>query len=338
MSGILAEGESINYSNLTIFHQACPIFFKKRPLLPQKNPPKIWTKVTIDTPAVMSDTLAGFLTELCESGIEQSTSGPEAQSLEKETITGYWPHDEEGFFRKEQLTSFLNELPRLFPGISVPELTITNIEDEDWNRLWKENFKPFHITESLVVKPSWEDYTTSGSERMLTIDPGMAFGTGHHASTKLALELIEKSFQSLAPLRTVLDVGTGTGILAMAAALFGAESVQGVDNDLDAVAVGRQNVNDNNLVDKVTITSQNIATITDTYDLVIANIIHDTLIELAFPLIARMRPSGLLILAGILIGTQSKSIVSHYTGLGLTLAEQRSLDEWSGFCFEKKTP
>jgi ribosomal protein L11 methyltransferase len=158
----------------------------------------------------------------------------------------------------------------------------------------------------------------------------MAFGTGQHASTRLALTLIQHCFWQTQDNRImqVLDVGTGTGILGMASALFGAEKVLAVDNDPDAVAVCRQNIDANRLSASVEASGRDISKLTGTYDLICANIVHDVLASMGSLFRRLMAPAGRVVLAGILSGEQEKSIEGLYTSLGLTLVEKMHGDEW----------
>ena len=179
----------------------------------------------------------------------------------------------------------------------------------------------------LVIKPSWEAYAPAAGERVIEMDPGMAFGTGQHASTRLALELITARLEQGACARA-LDVGTGTGILAMAAALFGCTEVMAVDNDPDAVAVARQNVAHNHLGARIELAATPVAEIRGSFQLVAANIVHDVLVDLAPDLTRLTAPGGSLVLAGILNGGQEAHIVQVYAALGCRVHARRSQDEW----------
>ncbi|NCC94760.1 MAG: 50S ribosomal protein L11 methyltransferase, partial [Opitutae bacterium] len=189
--------------------------------------------------------------------------------------------------------------------------THTLLADEDWATSWQQYFKPFAIVPGLVIKPSWEPYTPAAEERVIEMDPGMAFGTGQHASTRLALELITARLGQ-GPCARALDVGTGTGILAMAAALFGCREVLAVDNDPDAVAVARQNVAHNHLAARIELASTPVAEIRGSFQLIAANIVHDVLVDLAPDLTRLTAPGGSLVLAGILVGEQEAHIAGVY--------------------------
>jgi ribosomal protein L11 methyltransferase len=164
----------------------------------------------------------------------------------------------------------------------------------------------------------------------------MAFGTGMHASTQLCLGFIDDLFQNGAKkLSTALDVGTGTGILGLSAALLGCPQVIGIDNDVDARVAAAENIEKNGLADKMRVVDLDLAELTDQFDLVIANIIHNTLIELAEPLTARVAEHGFLVLAGILSGQQVENILKTYCALGLKLVKEKRKEEWSALCLVK---
>ncbi len=289
---------------------------------------KTWLKLTITCPQEQSDAIASFLTDLTGCGVEQSISSD--QDNTPETITGYLEQGGDSTRQEQKLDQHLQKVAAAFPDLPAPSLTIQTFADEDWNSKWKAQFKPFHITPHLVIKPTWEDHSPADDDKVIEIDPGMAFGTGHHASTKLALEFIESLFldHHTTP-QSVLDVGTGTGILAMAATLFGAENVLAVDNDPEAVLVAQDNIALNRLSNTIQAADQRLETISEQYDLVVANIIHDTLVELAPQLSSRVKSNGLLILAGILSGTQCDNICKVYAELGLHCQEIRTEGEWS---------
>jgi isopentenyldiphosphate isomerase len=160
------------------------------------------------------------------------------------------------------------------------------------------------------------------------MDPGMAFGTGLHASTRLAVGLIEEVCAGGSAAR-VLDLGTGTGILAMAAALRGAGSVRGVDTDPDAVAAARANVARNRLAARVRIDGGGLGGVAGPFDLIAANITADVLLALAPEIAGRLAPGGALVLSGILAGPQAREVRDAYERLGFCCALERTEGEWA---------
>ena len=194
----------------------------------------------------------------------------------------------------------------------------------------------------LTIKPSWEaaEKQESGAEDprlVIEMDPGLAFGTGHHPSTQLALLLLEELFQAGAKKNPrVLDVGTGSGILAMACGLYGAAAVLAIDNDPDAVETARQNIIRNRLQNIVTVNGTDLLTLEPGFDIVVGNITHDILAKLAKPLTRLLHQDGFFVLSGILKGDQEYSINEIYVKLGLTLLKKRTKDEWAALILQKK--
>ncbi len=294
---------------------------------------KSWLRITITADATTAETIAGFLSEET-GGAEQIPLAPTTPAQEK--IIGYLINDGQTAEGLARVREFLARLAAFLPENLQPTLETEVIEEVDWNKAWKERFKPFPITPHLVIKPTWEPYAARETEKVIEMDPGMAFGTGHHASTRLALSFVEKLFyETSLPPRSVLDVGTGTGILAMASALFGAKQILATDNDPEAIEVARENIARNNLQGSIQISSAGLEDIPASFALVIANIIHDTLIEIASPLCLHVSGGGHLILAGILAGAQEENIRAVYTDLDLRHLETRREGEWSALLFQK---
>lgn len=301
------------------------------------RPRRAWLKIEINSPAIMTDSIAGFLAELTESGVEVSTQAVDApKPASRETVTGYLADDEKRADNEQAVADFLKQLTRQFPGSAMPVFNTSLIQEEDWGENWKKHFKPIKITPRVTIKPSWEEYTPADDEIVIEMDPGMAFGTGHHASTRLALEFIDKYYDADAtrPQR-VLDVGTGTGVLGLACALFGATEVIGIDNDPDAVAAAQENVDHNRLVEKMTVSGLDLAKVQGSFELVIANITSNVLIEMSALLYEHMAPTAGLILAGILKGEQENAILKAFTAIGLRHLATNYRDEWASLHFTR---
>lgn len=303
---------------------------------------KNWQRVTLEVDPRMSDAVAAFLTELTGNGIEFSSDGsdptqPDLQGQVTEKITGYilCSEKDHGVEKMSQLRNFLVNLHNFFPDCGAPRLKSNIIQEEDWGKSWKDFFTAHQITPRLIIKPSWEAPSLLHGQpnkdvATIEMDPGLAFGTGHHASTQLALSLIDRLFQARRThLHKVLDVGTGSGILAMASGLFGAEEVMAIDNDPDAVHTAQNNIAINRLESIITVSAIDITAVQPAYDLIIANITHDTLAELASTLVNLLAGQGYLILAGILQNNQEKSMLDVYTGLGLTHLLTETKEEWA---------
>lgn len=288
--------------------------------------PKSWKKVSLTVPEKYSDSIASFLADLNNSAVEQSTIMSAEHSVPMDVVTVYLEEGTKFATSWEHLQAFLTDLEE--NNEFTCSIQTEQIIEEDWNKRWKEHFKPFHLSKRLVIKPSWEEYTTQNNEVVLEMDPGMAFGTGLHASTRLALQLTEELFNTT-KIHSVLDVGTGTGILGMSCALFGAETIIGIDNDMDARTAAADNVVQNNLNNKMTVINKDLTQISQKFDLVIANITQDVLTFLANSLVSCVKQGGNLILSGILTGKQASNIEHIFHELGFTTFKTKDSEEWT---------
>ncbi|WPD21969.1 MAG: 50S ribosomal protein L11 methyltransferase [Candidatus Electrothrix scaldis] len=283
----------------------------------------MWLKTSLDCPEITLEAVVDLLGVISGSAVEET---PVKNG--RSTVNAFFRLDQarEQDAVLERLEKELDDLFSLYE-LEPPKPTCSLMADEDWATSWQQFFTPFAIIPGLVIKPSWEDYIPATDEQVIEMDPGMAFGTGQHASTKLAHELIRSCFDSRA-VEKVLDVGTGTGILAMGAALFGAEQVIAIDNDPEAVRVAGENVAHNQMTEKIAVSNDDLEEVTGSFDLVCANIIHDVLVEMAPAIARRLKEKGAVVLAGILQGEQEKNILKVYGELGFTLQEARYEDEW----------
>lgn len=206
------------------------------------------------------------------------------------------------------------------------------VDDSDWKDKWKEFFKPMKVTENLVIKPTWESYEKTGDEKIIEIDPGMAFGTGTHETTSLCLELIEAYLKQG---QRVLDIGCGSGILSIAAALLGSGPVLGVEIDPDAVRTARENVQANGVGDLVTIQEGDLAKdVEGEAGLIAANLMAPLVIQLASAAAEHLEAQGVFISSGILLGKR-KEVEEAICQAGLKILEVREKGEWCAIAAEK---
>ena len=295
------------------------------------RPPRSWQKITIQVAEHNADLVASYLASLTGSGVEFSSKKEIDRKQATETISAYFADDNTLSDKKNKLKKFLVNLAGQ-PADIPPLMQEEHIQEEDWGTSWKKHFKPVQITEHIVVKPSWEKYEAEDRQIIIEIDPGMAFGTGLHASTSMSLEFIDYCFSKKKP-ESILDMGTGTGILGIAGALLGARTVLGVDNDLDAIAAAKKNIIHNKVNEIMTVSNSEPQKIAGPFELITANITHDILLEIAPVLTTLLAPGADLILAGIIQGSQEKSLINSYCNLGLTMADRRHCDEWAAFRF-----
>ncbi|MBQ8741113.1 MAG: 50S ribosomal protein L11 methyltransferase [Clostridia bacterium] len=206
------------------------------------------------------------------------------------------------------------------------------VDDADWNENWKKYFKAFEIGEKLAVCPSWEQYDNRDGRTVISLDPGVAFGTGSHATTSLCLEILEKSVNEDT---TVLDIGTGSGILAIAADLLGAKSAIGVDIDAQSVKTAIANAEINGVSDKTEFLVGDLADkISGKYDIVCANIVADVVIRLFRNVADFMKADGILIVSGI-IDMRAAEVEAAAVEHGFTISESLTREEWHAYVLTK---
>ncbi len=202
------------------------------------------------------------------------------------------------------------------------------VSDESWAETWKQYYKPFYAAEHLVIKPTWEDFDPMPEDRIIEIDPGMAFGSGTHETTGMCISLLKEFIRGN---ERVIDVGTGSGILAIAAGLFGAGSILAVDIDPDAVRVAADNVHHNGLDDKVSVCQGNLLDHIDQIcDICVANIISDVIISFASPLRKHIVPGGLFICSGI-VKERGDEVRSALINAGYEILKTEIRGEWTAF-------
>ena len=214
-------------------------------------------------------------------------------------VTGYYEADEKLRDRLIYIRSELQRLRGMDLGMDLGKLEILEhgVAEEDWTESWKKAFKPFRLGSHMVVKPSWEDYDAQPGDHIIEIDPGMAFGTGTHETTGMCVKLVEKYVK---PGDRAIDIGTGTGILAIAAAHMGARPVLATDLDAVAVRVAAENVRINGFEGVIDVRCGDLLDVVqESGDVVIANIIADVIIMLAAPVRQRIADGGLFICSGI---------------------------------------
>jgi len=255
-------------------------------------------------------------------------------------VTVYLPDNDQGADMLVSIKAMLNELKaadteKLYGRL---EAELSNIREEDWANNWKQYFKPFKVGEKLAVKPSWEEYSDD-SRVILEIDPASSFGTGQHHTTRLCLELLEKSLKKG---DTILDMGCGSGILSIAAMLLGANHAVAVDIDENAAATARENAEKNNIPETSyktyfgnILTDERLADAIDgSYDIITANIVADVLIAMKDHFARYLRNGGTLIISGI-IEERMDEVLSAVESAGFTKKEVSVKEGWAAAEFIK---
>jgi ribosomal protein L11 methyltransferase len=231
----------------------------------------------------------------------------------------------------EDLRASLRLLGALRP---IGELKVSTLKEEDWANSWKEHFQVHRIGQRVVIRPPWREHDPVGDEVVVELDPGMAFGTGLHPSTRLSVLGLE---QVLKQGNSVLDVGTGSGILAIAAIKLGAASADAVDVETVAFDATRENAARNGVADRIHVELGSVGPdepFQGEYDVVLANIIARILIELADDLVRAARAGGKLVLAGI-IESREAEVVATFEQLGARVITRRQHEDWVSLVFER---
>jgi ribosomal protein L11 methyltransferase len=293
---------------------------------------KITAAFTSDHPALAEELICdmffslGITGVVCHLPLNEPDEGFGTQTLdlpEENAIEGYLPETGDADTILEKLAKRALALKQ--DGITV-QIRVDTVADQDWADAWKQHFHVMRITDRIVVKPAWKPFDPGPGDIVIHLDPGMAFGTGTHPSTCMCLEQIQTW---LAPGRSFLDVGCGSGILMIAAAKLGASKLTGVDTDPVAVAVARENLEKNQVPDdRYHLVAGTLDQVGNTaYDLIAANIIAQTLVALMPDIRSRMAPGGRAILSGIIqerVPEVKKALDLH----GLAIEHQALDDEW----------
>ena len=309
----------------------------------------VWAEVSCEVPTAMVDSLAEFLVELSGGGVSIENRALDTFSLDTvedtpvKSVKAYLSADPELQGKLELIADFLQKNGPAFAGFVYHAPAVQYIHEEDWANNWKVHFKPTRIGRTLVLKPSWEEYPALATDVIVELDPGMAFGTGTHATTRLCLEAIECIFHHEPPFpvsssqpQCILDVGTGSGVLAIAAAKFGAGRVLGIDIDPGAVAVANENINLNGVGKAARATCEPLEKVEGAFDIVIANILAEELVRMAAELVAKLADGGFLILSGILT-EKEELVLAGFADFPVDFLEGTRQEEWSClvYCREK---
>ena len=282
-----------------------------------------WVELSIQATSASVDAVTNILVEAgCGGSVIDPAANTALNSSAK--VTGYLPVDDR---LEDRLTTVRNRI-RLLPSFGLElasdDVTITWLDDQQWETAWKKHFKPVRVGK-IIIKPTWEKLDSAPDDIVVEIDPGMAFGTGYHPTTQLCLLALQDLVKAG---DIVCDVGTGSAVLAIAAALLGAERVVGLDNDTVAVEVAQANVAHAGLADSVEIIrAESPCAFAGKADLVVANIIAKVLIDLATELADVMKPNGLLVACGI-VTERCSDVCDAFKSAGISVVDKRFDGDW----------
>lgn len=301
-----------------------------------------WIVIEIETQGKFVDLIGEVLADYGCSGTvvdeqQLDTFIVPDEELEAEgifTLNAYFAADTDVPELLVQLQDTFDSHPFLKGGeISLQQGGI--VRTEDWAESWKQNFSLFRVGEKLVIRPSWEDYTPQANEVVIEIDPGMAFGTGTHGTTQLCLEMIAELLSQPCPPQTMLDVGTGSGILALGAAALGCKDIVATDIDAIACQVAAENIERNGYNVQIKVSSEPLETLPGCFDLVVANIMAEENVRLRQSFVDHLAAGGHLVLSGIL-QEKEQFVRDGFADLPLDFLESRYQDEWVCLLFRGK--
>jgi len=290
---------------------------------------KRWLALSLLIPKGLAEPISNFLMEKGATGIEEVE-----EDFKRERLKVYFLQDGGEQKVVRSLRRYLKSLQEINPKLPHIETETASIPEQDWGENWKRFFKPLRVGSRFVVKPPWARIRLKRGEIPIEMTPGMAFGTGTHATTKLCMESLEKRLKKRG--LSVLDVGTGSGILSIAAARLGAGEVLGIDIDQLAVEIARENVSRNQVSDTVRIKKGRIGDIRNRFDLVVANLDFRSLKKMRMALIRHIKRQGFLILSGVLETEEERLRQQYIDTKILQWIETDRKGEWVCLTFQKR--
>lgn len=302
-----------------------------------------WAEITCTVPEPMAETLADFLLELTGNGVSIENRTVDTFNIDDiaaETVKSvkcYLPESELQKGTLDLIDEYLLANGPAFPGYPFSAPTVAMLKEEDWANSWKVNFKPTRIGKRLVIKPSWEQFDAGEGDKILELDPGMAFGTGTHATTRLCLESLETLIfkeNAFKDNSAVLDVGCGSGVLGIAAALFGATKVVSIDIDPIAITVTSENAEINGVTEILAVSETPLCDVRGSYSIVLANILAEALVQMSGLLTEKVAAGGFLVLSGILT-EREEFVIAGFSSQPLQLQTVNRQEEWCCIIFRK---
>jgi ribosomal protein L11 methyltransferase len=310
-----------------------------------------WYEITIDLTEEATEAVADWLHHHGAGGVSIEESGTLTRQRDTSygqwfdtplndippgmaTMQAYFPEPSDVDTKLNQLEAFLANLPQYDIDPGQVKVSYRMVHEESWADAWKQYFKPMKIGERLVIKPTWEQYKPIKDEIVIELDPGMAFGTGTHATTALCMRALEHVLQHG---DRVIDIGTGSGILAITAAHLGASQILALDLDPVAVSSARENISLNHLADRVIVKQSDLLDILRTEgqsdpfllpaDVIVANILADIIVHVMTDVHRSLRSGGIFIASGII--TAKEAEVNHALQLaGFERVQREEQQDW----------
>lgn len=275
-------------------------------------------KISTDQP--VNDLIVGFLSNVGAEGFVEETNELSCYFADRKWNPSF----------RTDVSEFLNNLKKQGKLKSFA-IEVKEIRDQDWNRQWEDTIVPVEVTDNVAIKPSWKEYD-GAAKIVLEIDPKMSFGTGHHETTRMMIRLLEKTIKGG---EKVLDIGTGTGVLAIAAVKLGAEKCVAVDTDEWSIENALENIRKNGVQNRIELLKGELTSISNSdFSLVVANLNRNTLLYIRDEIFERCSKGGSIILSGVLT-LDEKDVISSYVEKGFTAAGTEREGEWSALIFKK---
>ncbi len=291
-----------------------------------------WLEISVEASHEASEAAYAVMSQHAPGGVsieepvtqEVDGQGAHVDSSRPVTLRAYVPVDGSEGARRQAIEEGLWHLSRIeINGFGVGQVSTRRLREEDWANAWKEHYHTRKVGRRLVIKPSWLAYEPAPDEVVVELDPGMAFGTGLHPTTETCMQLLEDLVRGG---ERVLDLGTGSGILSLAASGLGSGPILALDTD--AIAVQTASANTAALGDRVKVSAGSLPLAEpQTFDLVLANIIARVLIELAAELASVLAPGGRLLGSGIIVDHEA-AVVEAFSGVGLTVERRVQSGDW----------
>ena len=282
--------------------------------------------VLIEDPVLLEELREHTEWELCP-------PKPSDEELQVVTVSAFYPEDEELQPRLARIDEGLNLIGQRIGTFRFGPVLFRKVSEKDWANEWKQYFHVTRVGKHIVIKPSWEAYEAEPDDVVLELDPGMAFGTGTHPTTCLCLQGLEEIIR---PDTLVFDVGTGSGILAMAAARLGARAIKAVDIDGVAVRTAKENIAKAGLADRIDVKQGDLLHGTEGQaDVIVANILADIIIQLLPDVPGKLKDDGVFLASGV-IEQYLDNVTRAAEAVGLTVTKVDRIQDWVGIQMRKK--
>ncbi len=304
-----------------------PSFSDSRPGTLNPRPVQRWHCLSVTVPHEAVEAVANFLVELGSTGVVEGTRDWSQPPSSTADVQGFFPAEASGPALSDALARYLTDLSVVFPELGRPAPRLTEVTSDAWQDRWREHFPPLEVGKRFLLLPPWEPTPTHTERIVMVINPSMAFGTGHHATTQGCLEALELLHERYGAPHRALDLGTGSGILAIALAQLGTQAVWATDTDPVALDEARKNVAMNQVTAVIRLSDLPFEHLPTPFSLIVANLFSTTLVSLAPALSSHVEQKGYAILSGIQFDQESE-VLAAYPFPTWSLSDRLARDEW----------